>query len=219
MNTSSKPAFAPGPGHRVDAFPYTDVGNSALPASPALTGGVPTISLEEAALREQAIAESARREGAAQTRARFEEQIVQIRGEVSRALQEFTAERKSYYGRLETEVVQLALAIARKVLHRESQLDPLLLAGLVRVALDRIDCATKVTVRVHPVHAGDWRGHFARWMQPHEVPEVVEDPTLGPERCVLETGLGEAELGLEVQLKEIEQGLFDLLAERPERKK
>jgi hypothetical protein len=32
----------------------------------------------------------------------------------------------------------------------------------------------------------------------------------------LQTGLGTTELGLEVQLKEIEKGLMDLMARRPE---
>ena len=34
--------------------------------------------------------------------------------------------------------------------------------------------------------------------------------------CILETELGSTELGLESQLKEIETGLFDLLAQRPD---
>ena len=46
--------------------------------------------------------------------------------------------------------MQLALAIARKILHREAQVDPLLLAGMVRVALEKIESHTKVSVRVHP---------------------------------------------------------------------
>ena len=46
--------------------------------------------------------------------------------------------------------MQLALSIARKILHREAQLDPLLLAGIVRVALEKIDGATEVVLRVHP---------------------------------------------------------------------
>ena len=36
--------------------------------------------------------------------------------------------------------------------------------------------------------------------------------------CILETELGTTELGLEAQLKEIEQGFFDLLAQRPDNK-
>ena len=41
------------------------------------------------------------------------------------------------------------------------------------------------------------------------------DAALEPNQCELETELGVTDLNLETQLKEIEQGLFDLLAQRP----
>jgi flagellar biosynthesis/type III secretory pathway protein FliH len=44
---------------------------------------------------------------------------------------------------------------------------------------------------------------------------MVEDPAQPQDRCTLETSMGTATVGLEVQLKEIEQGLMDLLAARP----
>ncbi len=47
-------------------------------------------------------------------------------------------------------MVRLALAIARKVLHREAQMDPLLLAGVVRVALDRCRRDAGVTCTPRP---------------------------------------------------------------------
>ena len=48
-------------------------------------------------------------------------------------------ERQNYYRRIEGEVVELALAIARKILHREVQIDPHALAGIVRVTLEKLD--------------------------------------------------------------------------------
>jgi flagellar biosynthesis/type III secretory pathway protein FliH len=47
------------------------------------------------------------------------------------------------------------------------------------------------------------------------VPELSGDASLDSNRCQLETELGVTDLSLETQLKEIEQGLFDLLAQRP----
>jgi flagellar assembly protein FliH len=116
---------------------------------------------------------------------------------------------------VENEVVQLALSIARKVLHREAQIDPLLLAGMVRIALEKMESATQVVVRVHPRQVSEFRGYFAQHMGLQNVPEVLEDPAVAADQCVLQTALGTTELGVELQLKEIEQGLFDLLAKRP----
>lgn len=47
------------------------------------------------------------------------------------------------------------------------------------------------------------------------MPEVHEDSALPPGECRIETSLGTTEVGIESQLKEIESGLLDLLAERP----
>jgi len=114
--------------------------------------------------------------------------------------------------------VELALAIARKILHRESQVDPLMLAGIVKVTLERLNAGTEVRVRVHPNVVSEWRHYFSCHMQTRVVPEVVDDPSLPLEKCVLETSLGQTELGVEPQLKEIERGLLDLLAQRPTEK-
>ncbi len=121
-----------------------------------------------------------------------------------------------YLASVETEVVQLALAIARKILHRESQLDPLLLAGMVRVALQQIDSATSVVLRVHPQNAEDWQRFLSMHLEPSQVPQIVEDPSQAADQCSLETPMGTTKLGLDIHLKEIEQGLMDLLAARPE---
>ena len=111
--------------------------------------------------------------------------------------------------------MQLALSIARKILHREAQLDPLLLAGIVRVALEEMDAATGVRLRLHPQHSADWRHLLATQLEPADMPEIVEDPSQSLDACVLETAMGTAAFGLEVQLKEIEHGLMDILAARP----
>ena len=159
--------------------------------------------------------ELGREEGRAEARQNFDEQLGRERAAIAAALAQFTRDRGAYYTKLEEEVVQLSLAIARKILHREAQVDPLLLAGIVRVALEKIEGATGVALRVHPRMAADWQRYLASRMGPGDLPGIVEDSALEPERCVLETSMGTAQLGVEVQLKEIEQGFMDLLAARP----
>jgi flagellar assembly protein FliH len=176
----------------------------------SISGHDTTASPDTAAL------ENARQEGEAKARAVFARQIDEIRGSLREALGDFARERASYYQRVEREVVQLALNIARKILRREAQIDPLLLAGMVRVALDKIESGTKVVVRVHPNQVSECRAYFAQHMEARGVPEVVEDAQLATNHCVLQTVLGTTELGPEIQLKEIEQGLLDLLGQRPQ---
>jgi len=186
------------------------------PARPAAGGGAPfTLSQPELAQREAQAREQGRQAGEAKVRAEMEREIASLRAQVAAALAGFAQERAAYYGQVEREVVQLALSIARKVLHREAQVDPLLLAGIVRVALEQLGSGTEVLVRVHPAQAQSWKAYLAQALDPRNLPQVVEDPALEPDRCVLQTLLGTTEIGLEVQLKEIERGLADLLAQRP----
>jgi flagellar assembly protein FliH len=213
MNTSSKVAFEPEP--KIATFPYADA--TALPSAASHVRRDGDHRLEDdSAQREQKAHEAGWREAEEQLRTAFASEILNLRDPIQQAVADFCLERKKYYERVEGEVVQLALAIARKILLRESQVDPLLLAGMVRVALEKIDSGTKVVLRVHPQQAGEWRTYLAQRVQPEEMPEILEDRTLEAERCVLETSLGTTELGIEVQLKEIEKGLLDLLAERPQ---
>ena len=206
---SSSPAVGLKKEAQAHPFPYAD----AVALTQAQAEG------DQSALsngREQEILEAARQEGEARAQQAFEEELEHVRDNIRSALVKFEKERSAYFRKVETEVVQLALSIARKVLHREAQVDPLLLAGIVRVAMDKIESRTKMVVRVHPMYAADCRAFFARDLEPQAVPEIEEDPAVEPEQCVLQTELGTTELGIEVQLKEIEQGLMDLLAQRPQ---
>ena len=74
---------------------------------------------------------------------------------------------------------------------------------------------TKVTLHVSPGHAAEWLHSFAGQMEGKSGLEVREDPALAAGECRIETSLGATEVGFESQLKEIETGLLDLLAERP----
>lgn len=177
--------------------------------------GPPAVTEEQIRAREAHARKEGRDEGLAVGAVEFQKKLAAEKQMLVQTAQDFIRERESYFHRVEAEVVGLAVAIARKILHREAQVDPLLLAGVVRVALDQIESKTKVVVRVHPEQAPDARSYLQRTLDPQSVPEVVDDPTLELDCCVLQTEMGTAELGIEAQLKEIEQGLFDLLAKRP----
>jgi flagellar assembly protein FliH len=153
--------------------------------------------------------------GKTESRAAFEQQAASLRGEITKALHDFAGERDAYFQRVEEQVVRLTLAIARKILHREAQVDPLLLTGILRVALEKIGANTNTRLRAHPSDIKVWRDYFAQARENFPAPELIGDPEIPCGRCILETELGATEIGLETQLKEIEQGFLDLLAQRP----
>jgi len=181
-------------------------------AKPATRDNVPRISEEEISrLISEARAEGMR-EGEARGRASLGEDIAREHARTAEIVAAFQKERKEYYSRVEVELVHFALAIAAKILHREAQVDRMVVAGLVKIALDKLQQGTRVMVRIRPDSAELWRQYF------HDNPtvQVAEDSSLSPQDCVLETEMGTVHMGLDAQLKEIEKGFFDLLAQKPE---
>jgi flagellar assembly protein FliH len=215
MNTSCKPVLDRQPSPDVRPFPYADLPAASPVASAAVAADKAASHNREALAQQAMLLEKARQDGETKAAAAFERQAEEMRAGVRAAIADFARERATYYQRVEKEIVELALNIARKILRREAQIDPLLLAGMVRVAVEKIESGTKVTVHVNPDEASECRAYFAQHMEPQQVPEVLEDAQVAMHQCKLETVLGTTELGPEVQLKEIEQGLFDLLGQRP----
>jgi flagellar assembly protein FliH len=181
----------------------------------ARAAGPPPVSEDQIRVREARARKEGRDEGLTQGRADFDKKLAGERQTLAQAIRDFARERESYFHRVEAEVVRLALAIARKILHREAQVDPLLLAGVVRVGLDNVAAGTRARLRVHPDQIQAWQEFFSLQPDLQSRPELMGDATLGPGHCLLETELGSTDLTLETQLQEIEQGFFDLLAQKP----
>jgi flagellar assembly protein FliH len=144
----------------------------------------------------------------------LEQKVQTARAAIVNTIREFEEQRKDYFARVEAEIVQLSLSIAAKILHREAQVDPMLVATLVRMAVEKMHEDSRVTVRVPAGRGESWKQYLAGQLKTTHV-EVVEDEQLSSQDCILETELGSANFGLEPQLKEVEQGFFDLLALRP----
>jgi len=143
----------------------------------------------------------------------LEERIVEERRVVWKTCEEFVRERARYFAGVEAEVVKLALAIAARVLHREATLDPLLLTGVVRVALEKVAEDSTLVLRVPAGAIEMWREAFAT--SPESSLQVVGDERLSAGECMLDTSVGKVELGVSAQLEEIERGFFDLMQQRP----
>lgn len=212
--------------HHIEAFVYRESARlseggevrEAPPGAEAASAAFPTVSEDEAGAREQ----EARRQGAEDARRELEEHwqreleraLEGERGQIVAALAAFARQRQDYFRQLEREVVQLALGVAKKVLHREAQIDPLLLAGTVRVALDQLAGGAKLELAVPPSKLRLWQELLQRDLDLKTQPVLRADAALEPSGCRLITETGATDLGLESQLREVEQGFLDLLERR-----
>ncbi len=167
----------------------------------------PTVE-EQVAMRvaeeRKALAESSRRE--------LTHEVQLARNRVAQAVSDFRGQREQYFSTVEQEVVQLALAIARRILHRESQMDQRLLGALVHHELEQLENGTMVRLYVPPEEQAGWTEMAATMPRPAE---VISDRAVSAGCVRMETKLGSTVVDFENELKEIERGFFDLLAHRP----
>lgn len=198
----------------VTLLEYSDVSRPLVEVVPGVVASAAPAGVPEAEVQTRIVAACARERELAEARLRTagEAREAALRAELDRTVRAFLEERSAYFARVEGEVVHLALAVARKILGREAQLDPMLLAGLVRVALDGMQGRPAVRVRVAPERVTAWQQ-----MEFREGVVVEADGALGGEECVLVTEVGEARLSFEAQMKEVEQGFLDVLGQRPDR--
>jgi flagellar assembly protein FliH len=220
MNMFSKaPVVAGVPAVNVSSFLYRstdDPGSDAAEFEGQEVSAEPEVRLTEQSLNDQLASERAAGYAEAQAAMQrdFEQRSEVERQKVIKAVADFEKSQKVYFSRVEAEVVQLALAIAGKILHREAQVDPMLLSAIVHLALGQLKEGSSATIRVRPEQANQWRTHVASLAINLDT-RVVEDADLERGDCVLETELGTVNFSLDAQLKEVERGFFDVLAQKP----
>lgn len=168
---------------------------------------------QEAATQIEAAQRAARIESRQEWEEELEERVDMERARVARVCEEFGKERARYFAEVEGEVVKLALAIAARVLHRETNLDPLLLTAAVRLALEKVADNSTMELHVPVAEVERWREAMA--VEAESRVKFVGDERLSAGECILETSVGRVELGVKAQLEEIEKGFFDLLQQRP----
>jgi flagellar assembly protein FliH len=210
MSTSYKtlfPSSAPAP---VESFRYPEAqGGDATGASETEVAGIGD-EIPHLLLRAHA---GGVREGEEREKARGQQQLEEQRAKIAEAILHFHTSVAEYFSRTESEAVQLALAIAAKILHREAQADPALVSKLAKTVLNNLHQQTKVKVRIPPQQVEMWTKELSAYDQGKIALEIVADESVQVENCVLETDLGTTDVGLAAQLREIENGLLDLLAQ------
>src|SRR5262249_45822545 len=136
---------------------------------------------------------------------------------VMAAFQKITEELAGQGRRLRSEAerdtVKLAMAIARRILHREIALDPEVVLGLVKAAFAKVEARETHRLRVSPGDAQLLRDHRQSLHLPHAL-EIVADGSLPQGSVIFETTRGDLDASIDTQLGEIERGLADVVRRR-----
>jgi flagellar assembly protein FliH len=123
-------------------------------------------------------------------------------------LDEMASLRRTLLQQSERQVVQLALALARRIVRREVAVDEELTVALARVALDRLGESGPATIRLHP---DDFARAASRgadtWKRAHI--SVVADPSVSRGGCMVESPFGFVDAGIDAQFQELARALLD----------
>lgn len=126
---------------------------------------------------------------------------------LSHSLADLASTRSKVRKAAESDLLKLAIAVARRVLHRELTLDPGSIEGLIRVALEKLESRELCRVRVHPDQEPVIRTLLARFSAAPV--ELIPDPALQCGDVLFETSHGVLDGSIEAQLQEIERGFAD----------
>ena len=150
------------------------------------------------------------REGEASGRQRAAAELQPVIDRLARCIEEIGGLRTRLRAEAEADLVQLSLAIARRVLRRELAIDPEALHGLVLGALEKLQAQEISRVRVHPAHAALVTASLRQNCASAKV-EVITDPSRELGTVIFETRHGNLDASVDAQLQEIERGLADRL--------
>ena len=126
------------------------------------------------------------------------------------AFAEIAALKDTLRAQVEEEVVRLALTVAKKIVHREIQIDPTIIQTLVRVAMERVSGKTAVTVRLNPV---DYRymtdNHKDLSQTEGREIRFEADGSLTQGDCMIQTDAGDIDARIAEEFNEVESSFFE----------
>ena len=110
-------------------------------------------------------------------------------------------------------MVKLAIAIARRVLHRELSTDPEAILGLVIAAFQKLNARETHKLRLSPSDAQTLQQYRDRLDLPPGL-EILSESSLTAGSAIFETSRGDLDASVDTQLAEIERGFADLMRRR-----
>jgi flagellar assembly protein FliH len=185
-------------------------GNAYIPPPASEPGGRGSRFRSDPEQKMRAAYQQGVQDGQAAVRQEMETKLEAMHVRMARAIEELSGLRQRFRHEAEEDVVALALAIARRVLHRELTMAPEALLGLVKAALEKIEAREVHRVRIRPEDAPMVKQYLEKMGLPQKV-EVISDPGLERGAVILDSSRGALDASVDTQLAEIERGLADLV--------
>jgi flagellar assembly protein FliH len=182
------------------------VAPGALPAVPAIGGAsAPAPAPATPAQIEQEIFAKGFAQGQQAGAAAAQQETAALAKKLAASLDDLMRVRHEMIRHTEKQMVQLALAVARRVVHREVSIDATALVTMMRVALERVSDSARVTVRLNPV---DHQSVAATVSGTSDQVTMTPDARLPRGACRIESDYGDIDAGVDAQIQEIARALL-----------
>ncbi|MGC2657681.1 MAG: FliH/SctL family protein [Bryobacteraceae bacterium] len=153
-----------------------------------------------------------KREGEMTTRQALEPQLTAEVSKLRDLFREVFAAGTKLRAHAEEDLVRLAIAISRRILHREVTVDVDAIVGLVKAAFQRLDQREVHQVRTDPDSLNTVKEVLRQLGAPAAL-KVSADASLRRGSLVIETSRGTLDASIDTQLQEIQRGFIDVVNE------
>lgn len=130
---------------------------------------------------------------------------------IKEALIQLAAIRRETYSQIENEVVELALAIAQKVICREVATDRETVVCVAKEALAKIDDPGKITIKMNPadlLFINETKYQLANMIADVNNVTFEGEESIQSGGCIIETQLGEIDARIEKQLEAVKESFL-----------
>ncbi len=132
---------------------------------------------------------------------------------MAKSIEDIATVKQRYLAESEDQLVRLAVAVARRILYREIQVDTEALFGLIHAATQRAELRELNRILLNPKDHQALLPHLERLQLPPRV-EIISDNALERGALLLESTSGVLDASIQAQLDEVERGFIDLLGRR-----
>jgi flagellar assembly protein FliH len=126
---------------------------------------------------------------------------------VAQTVEELSQLRRTITRDTQAQMVQLALALAKRVVQRELSLDPDLVAALAHVAVQRLGEQVAATIRLHPEDYATVLSHRGEQWEGAQV-TLVPDAAVQRGGCIVESEFGIIDATIDAQFAELSRALL-----------
>lgn len=145
-------------------------------------------------------------------RAQLRDALERLQAQVAEVIHAVQAQYEAYLHHAESQMLELALEVARKIVREELKLHPEHALAIVRDALRRVQGFVHLRIRVNPLDLELVRQNRPMLLQIVDGTdgiEIVEDRRVDQGGCVIETEQGVYDARIRTQLAELERVIRD----------